>query len=121
MFSEDDDSSQDRISRRRSKRAASENDSDEELDLNFFIMEITRGEVQVGSSTRYIVLDDDCREHQKSFKEIELVAKKQGGPIWEQFVEWATSKGLYKSEYKKHPPKPKALPQKRERKQFKFE
>jgi hypothetical protein len=61
-------------------------------------------------------MDDDCREQQKSFKEIEIVAKKQAGEVWEKFVEWATSKGLYKSEYKNKPPKPKALPPKRERK-----
>ena len=86
------------------------------MDLDFTIMDFTKYEVQIGSSTKYIVIDDDCREQQKSLKEIEVVAKKQAGEIWEKFVEWATSKGLYKNVYKIKPPKPKALPQKRERK-----
>ena len=56
------------------------------MDLDFTIMDFTMYEVQVGSSTKYIVMDDDCREQQKSLKEIEIVAKKQAGEIWDKFV-----------------------------------
>jgi len=86
------------------------------MDLEFTIIDFTKNEVQVGSSTKYIVMDDDCRELQKSIKEIEIVAKRQGGETWERFVEWAISKGHFKTAYKKKPPKPQALPQKRQRK-----
>ena len=63
-------------------------------------MEFTKQEIQVGSSTKYTVLDYEGRTFEKSFREIEHVAKRDRSEIWEQFVEWATSKGLYKVEYK---------------------
>ena len=62
MLSDDDESSGDLITRRKNKRIASDNDSEEVMDLDFTIMDFTKYEVQVGSSTKYIVIDDDCRE-----------------------------------------------------------
>jgi hypothetical protein len=44
------------------------------MDLDFTIIDFSKNEVQVGSSTKYIVIDDDGRELQKSLKEIETVA-----------------------------------------------
>ena len=62
MLSDDDESSGDLITRRKNKRIASDNDSEEVMDLDFTIMDFTKYEVQLGSSTKYIVIDDDCRE-----------------------------------------------------------
>ena len=62
MLSDDDESSGDLITRRKNKRIASDNDSEEVMDLDFTIVDFTKYEVQVGSSTKYIVIDDDCRE-----------------------------------------------------------
>ena len=62
MLSDDDESSGDLITRRKNKRIASDNDSEEVMDLDFTIMDFTKYEVQIGSSTKYIVIDDDCRE-----------------------------------------------------------
>ena len=62
MLSDDDESSGDLITRRKNKRIASDNDSEEVMDLDFTIMDFTMYEVQAGSSTKYIVMDDDCRE-----------------------------------------------------------
>lgn len=66
-------------------------------------MEFTKTEKQVGAKVKYTVIDYDCRELEKSFKEIEAVAKRDHSDLWERFVEWATSKALYKTEYKKQP------------------
>ena len=109
------------ITRRKTKkRVYLENDSDpEQMDLDFQIMDFTEIQpVQLGSSTKYTVLDFEGREYHKSLREIEAVAKREGGDLWDSFVDWATSMGLYKAEYDKKPQKPKALPNKRERKQI---
>jgi hypothetical protein len=107
---------EDMASRRKHKRAFLDNDSEEEMDLDFEILDFTKDEVQFGSTTKYKVLNNECREISKSFREIEAVSKRDSGDTWKKFVEWATSKGLFKAEYIKNPPKQKDLPPKRDRK-----
>ena len=95
-------------------------ESDEEPDLDFEIMTITKQQKNVGAQVLYTVLDYEQREHYLTLQQIEVVAKKQDESM-QMFIDWLGGPKAYEKLYEKSAPKAakkaiEQLPAKRQRK-----
>ena len=95
----------------------SSSEDEDRMDTEFEILEFTQKKRQVGATWKYVILDSELREHEKSIHEIHAVAEKDP-ETWKQFVEWIGPSD-YKAIFGKQLPKKKEepLPAKRRRNQ----